>query len=102
MLHRSVAQRSGEMTGNSTTADLPARRCGAPKDRHPGPVLDLGLPAGTEVFSADNHISLADDIFFERFPDSLKDRAREMLVGRRIGDRHGRENRSWCPTSARC
>ena len=27
------------------------------------------------VFSADNHISLADDIFYERFPDDLKDKA---------------------------
>ena len=29
-----------------------------------------GLPAGTEVFSADNHISLAEDIFYEQFPAS--------------------------------
>ncbi len=36
---------------------------------------DVGLPAGTEVFSADNHISVADDIFYERFPDDLKDKA---------------------------
>ena len=35
----------------------------------------VGLPAGTEVFSADNHISLADDIFYERFPEDLKDKA---------------------------
>ena len=27
------------------------------------------------VFSADNHISLAADIFYERFPDDLKDKA---------------------------
>ena len=30
---------------------------------------------GPSVFSADNHISLADDIFYERFPDDLKDKA---------------------------
>ena len=35
----------------------------------------VGLPAGTEVFSADNHISVAEDIFYERFPDDLKDQA---------------------------
>jgi predicted TIM-barrel fold metal-dependent hydrolase len=35
----------------------------------------VGLPAGTEVFSADNHISVADDIFYDRFPDDLKDKA---------------------------
>ena len=36
----------------------------------------VGLPAGTEIFSADNHISVADDIFYERFPDDLKGRRR--------------------------
>ena len=53
----------------------PPAGLGAPKDRHPGPVTDVGLPAGTEVFSADNHISLAEDIFYEQFPASMKDRA---------------------------
>src|SRR3954451_4969266 len=57
----------------------PAGGLGAPKDRHPGPQRDLGLPAGTEVFSADDHISLADDIFFERFPASMKDRAPRVM-----------------------
>ena len=52
---------------------------GAPKDRHPGPLVDSGLPAGTEVFSADDHISLAVDIFYERFPDSMKDRAPRVM-----------------------
>jgi len=52
---------------------------GAPKDRHPGPPIDLGLPAGTEVFSADGHISLAEDIFYERFPESMKDRAPRVM-----------------------
>ena len=49
---------------------------GAPKDRrgHAGG-SDVGLPSGTEVFSADNHISLADDIFYDRFPDELKEQA---------------------------
>jgi predicted TIM-barrel fold metal-dependent hydrolase len=54
----------------------PAGVLGAPKHRHGQAAgIDVGLPAGTEVFSADNHISLADDIFYERFPDNLKDRA---------------------------
>nr|BBX76948.1 amidohydrolase [Mycobacterium florentinum] len=49
---------------------------GAPKHRH-GHAAEFGtgLPPGTEVFSADNHISVADDIFYERFPDDLKDQA---------------------------
>src|SRR6201996_9100635 len=49
---------------------------GAPKDRcgHAAG-SDTGLPAGTEVFSADNHISVAEDIFYDQFPDDLKDHA---------------------------
>jgi predicted TIM-barrel fold metal-dependent hydrolase len=49
---------------------------GAPKDRR-GHAADFstGLPAGTEVFSADNNISVADDIFYEGFPAELKDQA---------------------------
>ncbi|MGO9854350.1 MAG: amidohydrolase family protein [Acidimicrobiales bacterium] len=67
------------MTGNSRTLTYPPEGLGAPKDRHPGPVVDLGLPVGTEVFSADDHISLAEDIFYERFPDSMKDRAPRVM-----------------------
>jgi predicted TIM-barrel fold metal-dependent hydrolase len=52
---------------------------GAPKDRQPSRAVDVGLPAGTEVFSADDHISLADDIFYERFPESMKDRAPRVM-----------------------
>src|SRR6478609_6704679 len=67
------------MSSNSTTLTYPREGLGAPKDRHPSPVVDPGLPAGSEVFSADDHISLADDIFYERFPDSMKDRAPRVL-----------------------
>ncbi|BBZ69525.1 amidohydrolase family protein [Mycobacterium paraseoulense] len=49
---------------------------GAPKHRRGhASAFDTGLPPGTEVFSADNHISVADDIFYEQFPDDLKDYA---------------------------
>lgn len=48
---------------------------GAPKDRHTHATEDNGLPAGTEVFSADNHISLSEDIFYEKFPPELKEKA---------------------------
>lgn len=48
---------------------------GAPKDRRGHGGVDVGLPAGTEVFSADNHISIADDIFYQRFPEDLRDKA---------------------------
>src|ERR1700727_2601061 len=60
----------------STVSLYPPGGFGAPKDRrgHAGDA-DVGLPAGTVVFSADNHISLADDIFYQRFPDDLKEKA---------------------------
>ncbi|GBG38807.1 amidohydrolase [Mycobacterium montefiorense] len=49
---------------------------GAPKHRRGHAAeFNTGLPPGTEVFSADNHISVADDIFYEGFPDDLKDQA---------------------------
>src|SRR5580658_10473746 len=67
------------MTGNAMTLTYPAEGLGAPKDRHPGPVSDVGLPAGTEVFSSDDHISLAEDIFYERFPDDMKERAPRVM-----------------------
>ena len=57
----------------------PSTGLGAPKDRRPGPLVELGLPAGTEVFSADNHISLAVDIFYEKAPDSMKDRVPRVM-----------------------
>ena len=61
------------------TVTYPTGGLGAPKDRRPAPVVDVGLPAGTEVFSADDHISLAEDIFYERFPASMKDRAPRVM-----------------------
>ena len=42
-------------------------------------MVDVGLPAGTEVFSADDHISLAEDIFYERFPDGMKEQAPRVM-----------------------
>jgi predicted TIM-barrel fold metal-dependent hydrolase len=67
------------MSVNSRALTYPLEGVGAPKDRLPGPLMELGLPAGTEVFSADNHISLSEDIFFERFPESMKDRAPRVM-----------------------
>src|ERR1700759_5751015 len=57
----------------------PSEGLGAPKDRPPGPVPETGLPAGTQVFSADNHISLAVDIFYDKFPESMKDKAPRVM-----------------------
>src|SRR5437868_14868277 len=66
----------GSMMSTPTVPLYPPEGCGAPKDRrgHAGG-SNVGLPEGTVVFSADNHISLAADIFYERFPDDLKDKA---------------------------
>src|SRR3569623_1293590 len=61
------------------TLTYPAEGLGAPKNRVPGPVAEVGLPAGTEVFSADNHISLSEDIFFEKAPASMKDRVPRVM-----------------------
>src|ERR1700759_2712497 len=64
------------MESTQTRTLYPDGVIGAPKHRR-GHARDktavrTGLPAGTEVFSADNHISVADDIFYEQFPDNLK------------------------------
>jgi predicted TIM-barrel fold metal-dependent hydrolase len=67
------------MANSSSTLTYPTDGLGAPKNRRPAPLVDTGLPRGTEVFSADNHISLAEDIFFERAPESLKDRMPHVL-----------------------
>jgi len=62
-------------TQSGTATFYPPGGFGAPKNRHGHAGVDVGLPTGTEVFSADNHISVADDIFYEQFPDDLKDKA---------------------------
>lgn len=64
------------MSVSSSNASLyPPGGFAPPKDRRGHAGEGVGLPAGTKVFSADNHISLAEDIFYERFPEGLKDRA---------------------------
>ena len=63
-------------TQTSAVSLYPPGGFGAPKDRHGhANGTNVGLPEGTVVFSADNHISLADDIFYQRFPEALKDKA---------------------------
>ncbi|MEU1982905.1 amidohydrolase family protein [Nocardia sp. NPDC019395] len=62
-------------TSPSSAPLYPPQGFGPPKDRRGHAEGTLGLPTGTEVFSADNHISLADDIFYERFPEELRDKA---------------------------
>jgi predicted TIM-barrel fold metal-dependent hydrolase len=62
-------------TQTDTRFSYPPEGFGAPKDRRGHSDSPANLPAGTEIFSADDHISLADDIFFERLPDELKEKA---------------------------
>jgi predicted TIM-barrel fold metal-dependent hydrolase len=63
----------------ATTLSYPDGGLGAPKDRSPGSPVALGLPPDFRVFSADDHISLADDIWYEQFPDDLKDQAPRVM-----------------------
>jgi predicted TIM-barrel fold metal-dependent hydrolase len=67
------------MSGTTRTLTYPTQGLGAPKDRRPAPLVDLALPAATEVFSADDHISLSEDIFYERLPEGMKDRAPRVM-----------------------
>jgi predicted TIM-barrel fold metal-dependent hydrolase len=63
---------------NAHVGDLSYSRLkglGLPKDRTPEVGSREILPAGTVVVSADNHFSVDKDIFYERFPARLKDRA---------------------------
>ena len=63
-----------------TLSPYSPERLGPPKDRqgHAEGAIP-GLPAGTEVFSADNHISLSEDIFYERAPGPMKERVPRVL-----------------------
>jgi predicted TIM-barrel fold metal-dependent hydrolase len=64
------------MSGQAgTLSPYPSDGIAPPTERSGRQDPTLELPAGTEVFSADNHISLAEDIWYERFPERLKDRA---------------------------
>ena len=67
------------MTTRAATLTYPAEGFGPPKDRHGTADGTTGLPVGTQVFSADDHISLSEDIFFEKFPDSMKDQAPRVV-----------------------
>jgi predicted TIM-barrel fold metal-dependent hydrolase len=51
----------------------PEQQLGAPLQRKPQ--REPALARDTLVVSADNHMSLSEDIWFERFPASMKDRA---------------------------
>jgi predicted TIM-barrel fold metal-dependent hydrolase len=67
------------MTARAGTLTYPSEGFGATKDRRGHATGPVGLPEGTQVFSADDHISLAEDIFYEQFPESLKEQAPRVI-----------------------
>ena len=69
-----MARRTG------TPEMYPPEGFGPPKDRqgHAASATP-GLPPGVQVFSADNHISLSEDIFYERAPESLRERVPRVV-----------------------
>lgn len=63
---------------SSATVDLAnplIRDIGPLTGRKPPSDLDMKLPAGTKLISADNHWEISEDVFYERFPARLKDKA---------------------------
>jgi predicted TIM-barrel fold metal-dependent hydrolase len=44
-------------------------------DREPQPLRDVKLPKGLTLVSADNHIELTEDVFYQKFPARLRDAA---------------------------
>ena len=63
------------MFENYTVEIFPPDPLAPPNDRHGQAGRDLSLAPGTLVFSADNHIELAEDIWYENFPAQLKEKA---------------------------
>lgn len=59
----------------------------------PMPEGPVGLPAGIEVISSDNHWMVTEDVFFENFPAHLKDSAPRIWHDGywRIGKREGKQ-----------
>jgi predicted TIM-barrel fold metal-dependent hydrolase len=60
---------------NTDLANPLARNIGPLSDRKPPSDLDMKLPPRTRLISADNHWELCEDIFYEHFPERLKDKA---------------------------
>lgn len=60
--------------------DRSVRGIALPKDRNPQKRGNTRLPPNTIVVSADSHWSLRTDIFYERFPAHLKDRAPRFVL----------------------
>ena len=65
---------------SGTLQVYPPEGVGAPKYRRGhAESTTLALPPGTEVFSADDHVSLSEDIFYDRAPAALKERVPRVI-----------------------
>lgn len=64
---------------------------GLATERQPEKPRDIGLPAGQVVISADNHLEVTEDIFYENFPAHMKNRAPRVWFDKywHIGFRDG-------------
>lgn len=60
--------------------DSVVRGLAFPKDRTPQEKGDFRLPPDTTVVSVDNHWSIHEDIFYQRFPERLKDKAPRLWL----------------------
>jgi predicted TIM-barrel fold metal-dependent hydrolase len=65
--------------GTAEAFDRMVRGIALPEKRIPQARRDTKLPKDTIVVSADNHWSMTEDIFYERFPAHLKERAPRFL-----------------------
>ncbi len=56
-------------------------------DREPQPLREAKLPKGLTLVSADNHIELTEDVFYQKFPARLRDAAPRVWFDRywRVG-----------------
>ena len=57
------------------TLEGPAAEAGMIVDRKPQSLKDVNLPKGLALISADNHVELTEDIFYEKFPAKMRDAA---------------------------
>jgi len=55
---------------------------GLASDRSPQSPRDVHLPSGMKVVSADNHFEITEDIFYDNFPNAMKDRAPRVWFDR--------------------
>ena len=60
---------------HKTFESRPAADAGMIVDREPQPLRGVKLPTGLTLVSADNHIEITEDVFYQKFPARLRDAA---------------------------